>query len=73
MGLTRALTRRMTRKMTRGLATPVSGGVADYWADGPAPEGFHWEFVYDDEDRLVTAPGGFINPADEPVVALVEN
>jgi len=48
------------------------GPLASFWGDGPAPEGFRWEYVFDDLNRPVRAAGGTINPADEPVVALVE-
>jgi len=49
------------------------GPGPSYWGDGPAPDGFHWEYVVDDLNRAARAAGGTINPADEPVVALVED
>jgi len=53
---------------TSGVSPPAS-----VWGDGPAPDGFHWEFVFDDLGRAVRAAGGTINPDGEPVVALVED
>lgn len=47
----------------------ISGISADPWADGPAPDGFHWEFVFDDATGTVVKD----DATGEPHVALVED
>lgn len=48
-------------------ATQTKGVPASFWGDGPAPEGFHWEYVYDESGARATDANG------DPVVELVEN
>jgi hypothetical protein len=51
-------------------AALLTGGGAAQWGDGPAPAGYHWEFVYANNE-LVTAVTS--RSSAEPVVALVRN